>query len=92
MKTSLKNQSSRHPAARRTATPTRQLRPASPRLVTHVLHTLPDSLGERQELLAALAACIPPGEESGFQVRALQFHLEEHQRLSAEPVETPDLE
>jgi hypothetical protein len=50
-------------------------------LVAHVLNTLPDSLARREELLQALAAGIPPGEESGVWVRALQFHLQEHQRL-----------
>jgi hypothetical protein len=55
--------------------------PVQPALVAHVLNTLPDSLSRREELLRALAAGLPPGDEGAVWVRALQFHLQEHQRL-----------
>jgi hypothetical protein len=51
-------------------------------LVAHVLHTLPDSLARREELLHCPGRqFLPPGEENAVRVRALQFHLQEHQRL-----------
>jgi hypothetical protein len=53
-------------------------------LVAHILNTLPDSLARREELLQSLAASLPAGEESAVWVRALQFHLQEHQRLRLE--------
>jgi len=84
MKNSIQNQSEKHGASRRPGTPPPRgggLCPVLPVLVAHVLNTLPDSLARREELLQALAAGIPPGEESGVWVRALQFHLQEHQRL-----------
>ncbi len=56
-------------------------RPVLPVLVAHILNTLPDSLARREELLQALAAGLPPGEDSAVWVRLLQFHLHEHQRL-----------
>ena len=72
MKTPSKNQSEKHAAPRR---------PVPPVLLAHVLNTLPDSLARREEVLSALAAGLPPGDENAAWVRALQFHLEEHQRL-----------
>jgi hypothetical protein len=88
MKTPLQNQTKshaeKHGATRRSApAPARGFlpRPVPPALVAHVFNTLPDSLSRREELLRSLAACIPAGEESGVWVRALQFHLQEHQRL-----------
>jgi len=64
-----------------------------PVLVRHVMETLPDSTARRQELLAALAALIPPGEASGARVRVLRFHLEEQERVrldcAAEPAQAP---
>jgi hypothetical protein len=89
MKKSSKNQSVDHAPVRRTGALSRGLRPAPPVVVAHVLNTLPDSLSQRQELLEALSACIPPGEESGVWVRALQFHLQEHQRLRSDWPEAP---
>ncbi len=71
MKTPSKNQSEKHAAPR----------PVPPVLLAHVLNTLPDSLARREEVLSALAAGLPPGDENAAWVRALQFHLEEHQRL-----------
>lgn len=84
MKSLSRNQPEKHGTPRRAAPLPPHgsgLRPVLPVLVAHVLNTLPDSLARREELLRALAAGIPPGEESGVWVRALQFHLQEHQRL-----------
>ena len=87
MKTSLQNQTEKCRAPRRSASrPPRGsgLRPVVPALVAHILNTLPDSLARREELLQSLAASLPPGEECAVRVRALQFHLQEHQRLRLE--------
>jgi len=87
MKNSFPNQPENHGASRRPARPLpcgRGPRAVPPLLVAHVLNTLPDSLARRGELLQALAASIPPGQESAVRVRALQFHLQEHERLGSE--------
>jgi len=87
MKTLLPNQTEKRRAPRCSAPrPARGsgLRPVLPALVAHILNTLPDSLARREELLQSLAASLPPGEESAVWVRALQFHLQEHQRLRLE--------
>jgi hypothetical protein len=89
MKKSSKNQPVNPIVTARTVPVSGGLRPAPPVVVAHVLNTLPDSLAQRQELLEALAASIPPGEESGVWVRALQFHLQEHQRLRFDWPEAP---
>jgi hypothetical protein len=80
MKSISKNQSEKHAAPA----------PPPPVLVAHVLHTLPDSLARREEVLSALAALLPPGDENAGRVRALQFHLEEHQRLRFDWPDDPD--
>ena len=85
MKTPFQNQPEKHGASRRSAP-----RPVPLALLAHVLTTLPDSLVRREELLQALAASLPPGQESARRVRALQFHLQEHQRLRLEWADTPD--
>ena len=87
MKTSSQNQPEKRRASRRPALPLSRgggPRPVQPALVAHILNTLPDSLARREELLRDLAASIPPGLESAVRVRALQFHLQEHQRLRSE--------
>jgi len=76
--------SSKIKSARRITLTVDHLRPAPPLVISHVLNTLPDSLSQRQELLEALSRCIAPGEETGVWVRALQFHLQEHQRLRSD--------
>jgi hypothetical protein len=84
MKTSSQNQPEKRRASRRPALPLSRgggPRPVPPALVAHILSTLPDSLARREELLRDLAASIPAGLESAVRVRALQFHLQEHQRL-----------
>jgi hypothetical protein len=87
MKTSSRNQTETRRSRPRPALPPSRggaPRPAAPALVAHVLNTLPDSLARREEVLQALAGSIAPGEESAAWVRALQFHLQEHQRLCVE--------
>lgn len=87
MKSLSKNQPKNHCAPQQPApesVPDTELRRVPPVLVAHVLNTLPDSLARREELLQALAASIPPNQESAVWVRSLQFHLEEHQRLRLE--------
>ncbi|MGD0410872.1 MAG: hypothetical protein ABSC18_04155 [Verrucomicrobiota bacterium] len=100
MKTSSQNQPEKRRASRRPALPLSRgggPRPVPPALVAHILSTLPDSLlvahilstlpdslARREELLRDLAASIPAGLESAVRVRALQFHLQEHQRLRSE--------
>jgi hypothetical protein len=81
--------SSKIKTARRITLAVDGLRAAPPAVVVHVLNTLPDSLRQRQELLEALSRCIPSGEETGVWVRALQFHLQEHQRLCSAWPEAP---
>ena len=84
MNPSFQNQPEKHGAPRRPGPPPPRgagLCPVPPVLVAHVLNTLPDSLARREELLQALAAGLTPGGESALWVRALQFHLQEHQRL-----------
>ncbi len=81
--------SSKIKSARRITLAVDGWRPAPPLVVVHVLNTLPDSLSRRHELLEALSRCIPPGEETGVWVRALQFHLQEHQRLCSAWPEAP---
>jgi hypothetical protein len=61
--------------------PTTRRRSALPVLVRHVLATLPDSLARREEVLRALAAFIPPDESSAANVRMLQLHLQQHQKI-----------
>jgi len=90
MNPTLPNQPEKHGASRRSGPLGGGLAPVPPVLVAHVLNTLPDSLARREELLCALAAGIPPGEESAAWVRALQFHLQEHQRLRFDWPAEPD--
>ncbi|MGA2555771.1 MAG: hypothetical protein ABSG04_05800 [Verrucomicrobiota bacterium] len=90
MNSTSKNQPEKHGASRRSGPRCGGLAPVPPVLVAHVLNTLPDSLSRREELLRALAAGIPPGEESAAWVRALQFHLQEHQRLRFDWPAEPD--
>jgi hypothetical protein len=88
MKTPAQMQQKNNSASRPSRPPRRT--ECLPVVVAHVMSTLPDSVAEREGVLRALAACIPPGDRAGVWVRTMQFHLEEHQRLCLDWTHAPE--